>query len=195
MSILNKTSANYVLFAVDDIIFIDHVDIKKCAETLETTNAYGYYLAHSSNLDFCYMLNMDQGIPPHLTIGQDTYMWQFESGKGDWAYPHSLDFALYRKGTVINALSHLYFSNPNSMEYLWSCAADLKKYGLFDTSAKAVNIPLNLVNISTNRCMHSLSAETLLHAFQEGYKIDIDPLFQIPHRSRHMEYEPKFISR
>ncbi len=195
MNTLSSSPSDYIIFAVDDMICIDDVDIHETIKILERTGAYGFYLTHSDTMDYSYMVDIHQDIPPHVAVTPNVYLWQFHQGTGDWAYPNSLDMVLYRKNQVIKTLSKLSFMHPNSMEAQWHGKAKLKDAGLFYTSAKAVNIPLNLVNISTNRCLHTISAEELLRKFQEGYKIDITPLSRIPHNARHIDYEPQFVLR
>jgi glycosyltransferase involved in cell wall biosynthesis len=195
MQAVFQKPASHILFAVDDMIVKDFIDLKECMRVLEKTGAYGFYLAHGSHLDYCYMLNHFQGIPPNLLVEDGTYLWQFKQGRGDWRYPNSVDMVLYRKSEIKKDFIRIPFHNPNSLESKWANLAKLKKVGLFYESSKCLNIPLNLVNLSENRNMNSYQPHELLKKFNEGQKIDISPLFQIANTSRHMEYDPQFITR
>ncbi len=195
MDVLSNTNANHVIFAVDDMIVIDHLDVALAVHDLEKTGAYGLYLAHGKEINYCYMEDRYTGVPPSIEADKNLHIWQFKQGSGDWAYPNSLDMVLYRKQDIIKCFSKLNFTNPNTLEGIWHTQAKLEKMGLYYTTPKAVNIPLNLVNISSNRYLNTISAQELLLRFQEGYKIDISPLFQIPHHARHMEYNPQFVLR
>lgn len=42
--------AGYILFSVDDDIATDYVDFKQCIQTMQKTNAYGFYLRLGTNI-------------------------------------------------------------------------------------------------------------------------------------------------
>lgn len=191
---LDKSSP-YLLISVDDVILKDNVDLTECIKALEKTRAYGFYFSHSKSLDYCYMRSTKQEIPPHVFVGHDIFAWQFKDGHADWKDPNSVDFVLYRKEEIAQDLAELPFYNPNTLEAGWTKKKKARSIGLFYSCSKCVNVPLNLVNISTNRYAYSYSPSELLKKFKEGYKIDITPLFQVDSSSKHMEWEPTFVKR
>ncbi len=187
--------SNYVVFAVDDIIVKDAIDFRECITALKETGAYGFYLRLGTHLDYCYMLDRPQAVPQAISLQQDICAWQFKVGQADWQYPNCLDMTLYSKEEIKQDLKELEFVHPNNLEALWAARADLNKVGLCYEKSKIVNIPLSLVNPSSNRNMNSYSAEELLTLFNQGLKIDVVPLFQIENKAAHMEYNPTFIKR
>lgn len=192
-AVFAEGSSPYILFAVDDMIVKDTVDLKECIRALEDTKAYGFYLAHSLTLDRCYMMDRYQGIPPYIQLADSIYAWQFSAGNDDWAYPNSLDLVLYRKADILKDFKKIDFSNPFSLESKWNLRAKKDRVGLFFTSSKAINLPLNLVITSQNAHSKSYSTEELLQKFNEGLKIDWTPFKQIENHSRHIDSEISFI--
>jgi glycosyltransferase involved in cell wall biosynthesis len=195
MKVLNESNASHVAFAVDDIILTDEIDLVADAHALRDTGAYGLYYRLGTHVDYCYAMDVEQGIPPLSQVDDHLFAWSFKTGKGDWAYPNSLDFTLYDKSEVLAHIASCEFIHPNSLEAEWAKKAKLKRIGLCHASSKMVNIPLNLVNLSSNRSMNSFTPVELLEKFNQGLKIDIAPLYQIKNHSAHIDYTPQFALR
>lgn len=193
--LLYEMKSGYLLFAVDDILVKDAVDLQECIRFLKQTGAYGFYLPHGLHLNYCFMQDQTQQIPTHVSISKNIFAWQFKEGEADWNYANSLDMVLYRKEDVIKDLQTLTFQNPNTLETAWAKMKKKHKLGLFYTRSRTLNIPLNLVNISSNRHLNAYSTEELLQKFQQGLKIDISPFAQIENSSKHHCTEVSFISR
>ncbi len=193
--VLKTLSSPYVAFLVDDMIIKAPIDLKECVAVMQKTKAYAFYLTHGKQLNFCYMQNCPQAIPPSVPLGNQIYAWKFKEGHADWKYPNSVDFVLYKKTEIIQDLEKIHFYNPNSFESEWAKRSKCKGMGLYYETSKCVNIPLNLVNPSPNRNMHSYTPQELLSLFTQGLKIDIGPLSLIENNSRHMEYTPVFCER
>jgi len=189
------TPSPYVVFAVDDIIVKDDVDLTQCTAAMEKTGAYGFYLKLGQGIDYCYTMNEEQGIPESIDCGNGIYAWQFEAGKFDWHYPNTVDLTVYKKEEIRTRLSQMKFTNPNTFEAGWARKADMRKVGLYFANAKMINIPINLVNISGNRHMNSFSVQELLEKFKAGLKIDIARFHQFPNHSVHTETEIAFTER
>ncbi|MBI3236423.1 MAG: glycosyltransferase family 2 protein [Chlamydiales bacterium] len=195
MQALRSGSSEYFLFAVDDMVVIDRFDVREGIDALERTGAYGFFYRLGKGIDYDYMLDLSIRQPDFMRIQEDVYAWVFKSHQGYWGYPTSTDIVLYRKDQVLGQLEKLKFENPNQLEGRWLKAADFKGIGLCHSAAKVVNIPLNLVNISTNRCLNTLNPQELLEVFNRSLKIDIDPLYLQEYRSAHIDYTPSFIPR
>jgi hypothetical protein len=193
-----QSPSPYVLFAVDDMIVKNRVDLHQCAQLLEKTGAYGVFLRLGSHVDFCYMRNTAQKIPPSWEVEKGIFAWQFKQGEYDWKYPCSVDMAIYKKSEIEEVLNKIDFHNPNLLESRWALKARYNKMGLYFDEAKVVNVPLNMVNPSNewgNRQMESLTTHELLEKLQAGLKIDISPFFHVNHRSPHIDEEVAFIPR
>jgi len=130
MKMLNESKASYIVFAVDDIIVQDAVDLNVCTQALEKTNAYAFYLRLGKNINHCYMRNNQiTPVPSLKQVDKDVFMWKFSDGLGDWNYPNSVDLTVFRKSTVMRDVSRLSFVAPNSFEGCWSGIADHKLNG------------------------------------------------------------------
>lgn len=197
---VKQNSARYITCAVDDIIITDYIDLNKCVEALDKTNAYGFYLRLGKNIDQeCYPSagkSLDQ--PLFSSIDNNICVWKFIPENPYWGYPHTLDLAIMRKKDVLTTFESLYFVSPNTLEGEWArCWQNqMDIHGLCFSESKMVNIPMNVVqdNLAA-ACLNSYSASDLLISFQEGYKIDRKPLFKIKNRTSHIIYTPTFIMR
>lgn len=187
--------ADYAMFAVDDIIVTDELDVKEGIRKLQETAAYGLYYRLGKHIDFSWIANFYQGIPLLQDVGNDYFVWQFNTGRGDWRYPNTVDLALYRKDQFQKDFQTIDFTYPNELEGYWAVRADINKVGLCYKRAKMVNIPLNIVTQDRNRATHLFSAEELNKFFMQGMKIDINPFYHICNNSPHGDYIPQFVNR
>jgi hypothetical protein len=187
---------NYILFAVDDIILTEEIDLKKDMATLSRTNAYALYYRCGKNIHSCYMTKRERhSIPPLVDIGEDLYAWQFEQGEEDWRYPHSLDFALFRKSDLKKDFEEIPFTYPTDLEGIWATRAPLQRVGLCHGHSKMINIPMNVVSGLDAVNEKSFSVKELNQLFANGFKIDIQPLIGIDNHSPHIGLTPQFIER
>jgi hypothetical protein len=196
--IVNHLPHDYLLFAVDDDIAKDSIDLSQVARYMEITNTYGYYLRLGFNTTECYMLKRHQGIPKNIhEIAPGVYAWQFCDGFDDWNYPQNLDMTIYRKTDVLPAITRLPYSSPNTLEGCWSSITPRMACGLCSQESCIVNTPLNLVQFDcrSNRNSNSYTAQELLEKWQEGLKIDWHPLVKMRNVSAHIDFNPTFIRR
>lgn len=196
MKALSATSSPYVIFAVDDIVVKDYVDLAQCVCALEQTGAYGFYLRLGVCLTDCYACSAPQPLPALTHIGTDLLTWTLGRAPYDWGYPNTVDMTVYRKADVIKDFSSFHFTNPNTLEGTWASFAGrvANRKGLCFVDTKMVNLPLNRVqNTYRNRNMESFTPQELLVAFNKGFKMDIQPLFKIKNVGAHMEYAPTFV--
>ncbi|HLB52247.1 MAG TPA: hypothetical protein VJK48_00875 [Chlamydiales bacterium] len=193
---LFSSSSPYIAFGVDDQIVTDFVDLKKCAEKMEETSAYGFYLRLGKEICYSYQGGKEQEVPPSVYLGEEVYSWNLKQGCTDWDFPHTLDMTIYRKKDVKKNFEKIRYKTPNSLEFAWAkrpCPE--KALGLYFEHAKVVNIPLNVVGRTGNPHMNAYTVDELLNFFEEGKKIDISPLYQIANLSPHIEYDLPFIPR
>jgi hypothetical protein len=186
--------------ATDDLIIIDYIDLHDVAYALEQTDAYGFYTRLGTDIDYCYPLQCAQTIPPltPITPNTDILAWQFGTGQTDWNYPHTVDMTIYRTDFLISQLTQFTFTNPNTLESIWSqkSVGTEKSVGLCFTKARCINIPLNRVQNSFNNIhMNAYQADELLTLWNKGYHIDIEPLYQLRHNAAHVAMYPAFIQK
>ena len=186
--------ADYILFAVDDIIITDKIDLQKDIIKLQETGAYGCFYRLGTHLNYCFMTDQPQKVPPLLEVGEGLLAWQFNKGEWDWNYPNALDLVLYKKESIRQDLEKVKFTYPNDFEGGWCKLADATKFGICYEKAKMVNIPMNAIS-KNPRAAYSFTIEALNEMFLEGLKIDIDPLYQTVYRSAHEDVRPQFVMR
>lgn len=196
LKILFDSSSEYVMFGTDDQIVKDFVDLKTCMEMMSRTGAYGFYLRLGCNITYSYQVGRDQPVPKSIDLGKGMYAWNLKAGYSDWDFPHSVDMTLFQKSILKESFENMRYKTPNSLEFCWA-----KEYineheiGLYFDHSKVVNIPLNVVGRTGNPHMNYLTAPELQTKFEQGLKIDIDPLYRIANSSPHFEYYPEFILR
>lgn len=193
------SSSDYVIYAVDDIVVKDRVDLSECAHALGRYNAYGLYLRLGKNLTQCYSWgSRSQPLPPLQQESDELFSWQFSKGQFDWGYPHTVDMTIYRKKDIEQDVKTMGYAAPNSFEDMWNrkARAIIAQRGLCYEQSKIVNMPLNRVQHEySNRAMSEYTPRDLLTLFLDGKKMDIAPLKCIDNKAAHMEYSPTFITR
>jgi hypothetical protein len=195
-SVFRRDSSSYIAFLVDDNIVKDAIDLDLCVHALEKQKAYAFYLKLGLHVNQCYTLDMYQGVPSMKEVEKGIYSWKINEGIADWGYPNTVDMAVYRKEEIEQVLRDLAFHNPNTFEGHWAEETKNDWVGLCFKTSKVINTPSNVVNEDwVNRNMDSYTPLELLKLFQEGWKIDISPFFQIKNRAVHVEYDFSFISR
>lgn len=198
-SLVKCSKASCMLFAVDDIVVIDLVDLQRCAKLMKKYNAYGFYLRLGTDITECYAEECYTGQPKLTKYKDGIYSWKFSEGMGDWNYPNTVDMTLYRTKDVWRAVKKLNYDSPNTFEQAWNEDMPVapKKIGLCCAFSKIVNFPLNLVqeDFLENRHVANCDVQFLLEKFEQGLKMDILALHQFPHKAPHAEYQPTFISR
>lgn len=194
-----ESPASYVVFAVDDIVLKDTISLHDCIAALEKYNAYGFFLRLGTNLDQCYSYgSAHQPLPPFTQEEENLLSWQFNQGRFDWNYPHTVDMTVYRKKDIESDYRLYSYHTPNKLEDIWNMRSHAIKHkrGLCYAQSMIVNMPLNRVQHEyNNRAMQEYTPLELLKLFLQGKKMDIAPLYRIKNRAAHMEYSPSFINQ
>ena len=193
-----ESPSPYIIFAVDDIVVKDVVDLAQCINALEKHEAYAFFLRLGMNLNYCYAMNQMQPVPRLKQEEGDIYSWQFSQSVLDWRYPLTVDMTLYRKKDIEGDFRVISYHTPNRLEGMWCCRINRVAHhrGLCFGKSKVVNMPLNRVQKEElgNRAM-DISPHELLAQFSAGKKMDIAKLHNIDNKSAHMEYVPTFVDR
>lgn len=191
-----ETASEYIIYAVDDIIVKDHIDLSTCIRSMQQYNAYGFYLRCGTEVTYSYMRQKDAPLPPCVEVEPGLYKWRF-SGISHWNYPHTVDMTLYKKADIKGTLKSLRFANPNTLERVWCRRKPMNKVGLFYKDSKILNIPLNLVQdvCVNNNNMQSYSTAELHTFFKSGLKMDIEPMFFFANPSPHIDFDVTFVER
>lgn len=203
-SLVMKTAFNeyskcpFVMFAVDDMIVTEQVNLAKCTRALSQDEEVWFFsLRLGENITHCGRLNRAQKVPPGKKVGSDMFVWRFRDVEigGDWNYPNTTDLTIYRKNDLHYLFSKLEFTNPNTLEQPWSRYRPKRGRGLSFDHSKAINIPMNVVNPHFSSPNMNITTEELLRLFLTGKKIDIDQFAYVDNNSPHVDYQPTFISR
>ena len=191
------TPSDYVVFAVDDMIVTEKIDLTRCTALLRQQSAYGFYLRLGKNITYNYMQKKAAPLPAMHKVEKKVRSWLFSEAVSHWNYPHTVDMTIFAKADIKQILTDLPFTNPNILEASWAKLKPIKNKGLCFSYSKVVNIPLNLVQeeFLNNYQMDLYTAEELQVRFEAGLKIDIDLLAGINNSSPHIDYEPEFITR
>lgn len=195
---LRQLCNEYIMFAVDDILFTGNVDLQQCERLLRKTNAYGFYLRLGKNITHCYMRNKPDPVPTMQNVEDDVFLWKFNKGLYEWNYPHTVDCTVYNKREILHFFNNMNYSAPNSLESSWSRKKPMRSFGLCYDSSKIVNLPLNVVQqewAQNSRHGDGYTIQFLSKLFQQGLKLDIQRLYDINNKTCHMEYQPSFIKR
>jgi hypothetical protein len=188
----------YIVFAVDDMITKQYVNLEQCTSLLEQTGAYGFFLRLGTNLNYCYPLSCAQPVPPLTEVSQSVYSWTFKDGSFDWNYSHTVDMTVYRKNGILAAIEKLNYHNPNTFDVAWSKIAHTvtNRQGLCFADSAIINLPLNRVqNEHNNRYANTWTSEQLLSLFDSNLKIDIHQFAGIKNDACHVVYNINFICR
>jgi len=175
--IVFESPSKYILFGVDDIIVKDFVDLRSCMDLMEKTAAYGFYLRLGNHLYH----NVESPASEELSAG--IFAWDLAAGESDWGFANSLDMTLFKKEQLKEPLAKLKYKTANDLQSTWALCAPKTAIGLYFERSKSVNVP-----------SHS-SLEELLLKFNQGLKIDIEPLYKTENRSPRIEYAPELVPR
>jgi hypothetical protein len=181
--IFDNSKADFILFAVDDMIVSDYIDLKICEKTLSENNEiYGFYLRLGENIH-----PMNSKL--RKTIQNDIFTWMFDPLVDYWGYPHTLDMTLFRKDQIVDLVSGLNFTSPNTLEAAMAALFPVVPYGSCFQHSKVLNIPVNLVQQDWGtQYSNQFSAREMLNMFLKGNKIDISLFYKIDNKSPH-EYK------
>jgi len=190
---------DYVLFLVDDNIFVRDFSIEKIMNSLSTnTDALGFSLRLGANTRNCYMLRLEQQLPTFSSIDHDYLKFDWTSSQHDFGYPLEVSSSVFRVKDII-AVLHDSFVNPNTLEaYLDNhkiAFYHLRKFLLCNQYSYTFCNPVNKVQITfNNRAGETFyySIDNLRDLFSQGYRIAVDEYSGFMPNACHQEVELKF---
>lgn len=191
----------YVLFAVDDMLLVDCVDLTYCIYALKKTKSFGFFLRLGKNITYSYMNRCDMKQPFLQKVDPDVRIFRFDMGDLDWAYPFSLDMTVYPTQKVLKLLRNVDFNSPNTLErniYNFMRRKGFKdKVGLCGKHSKIINIANNKVqeDYKFNRSGGNCDKNILLDKFKMGYRINIDKFSNKKNSSCHIEMPLDFVKK
>lgn len=202
MGFLNKVIHNYnhkqyVMFLVDDNLFVRDFSIRTVIDSLaQNPDCLCFSLRLGKNIDFCYPTSSPQSIPPFVELADDVLKFNWTSSINDFAYPLEVSSSIYRIRDILPFLNYWSFNNPNTLE---TVLAGKKRFFarrqpclLCYSKSVTFSNPINKVQHSVPNCAGDridYSAENLLQMFDQGYRIDVTKYINFVPKSCHQEVE------
>ena len=188
---------DYVLFMVDDIMFVRRISLADVVRSLEdNAGAIGFSLRLGTNTVHCYSHNAPQILPSFDTVGNGVLGFDWTKAQYDFGYPLELSSSVYRVRDIHDLLGQIQFGNPNTLEA--SMAANVHLYAqarsrllCFESSVAFCN-PINMVQSTfSNRCGSDgrFTPERLAGMFDQGLRIDVEKNSGFVPDSCHQEVE------
>jgi hypothetical protein len=196
--ILHSLELSKVLFLVDDIIFIERVDMHDF--TKFDTRSIIPSLRLGSNLKTAYTVQHNQVLPPFIpqTIqDEDKLSWIWSDGEYDWGYPLSVDGHLFSTRELLILAKHIHFDSPNTFEANIQAYARYFKHrhGVCYKKSRIMNIPLNKVQDDNANIHGTVHQDYLLEQWNKGLQLDYRALFGFVNESAHQDVPVAFINR
>lgn len=195
--------SGYLLFVVDDCIFIREFSISDCVNALVTDQqSIGVSLRLGRNTRYCYTLDKLQAIPrfEEGVFGLLKYSWP--NADYDFGYPLELSSSLYRLQDLNPILQSLQFTAPNNLEDALSrnAARFLSKYPILHCFGYSVAFcaPMNRVQdeyLNRTSGDKDLSADQLMKMFNDGFRIDVQAYEQFIPNACHQEVKMNFYKK
>ena len=195
--------AGYVLFLVDDNIFVRDFHLGEVCEALARhPAALGFSLRLGENITDMYMVAMAQIRPPLTRIGENMRLFDWTTAQGDFNYPLEVSSSVFRIDELASLLQELSFINPNTLESWMSTNLSRFKqqtpHLLCYVRSVAFCAPVNKVQIMFDNRAGSrpeYSAAHLAEMFDQGYRIEVDAYVEFAPRSVQQEVELVFKRR
>jgi glycosyltransferase involved in cell wall biosynthesis len=187
--------SDYVLFLVDDNIFVKPFDLRAITSVLnEERYAIGFSLRLGQNTTYCYPLRSSQQPPRFMKINGGMLKYEWVGAQHDFGYPLEVSSSVYRTQEMFELLRQLKFNNPNQLEGAMAAAA--KYYArsrsalLCYTDSVTFCNPINVVqNENNNRhgtALHYTHQELAQH-FSDGMAIDVEKYAGFTPQGAHQE--------
>lgn len=205
--LLSLVDSQFVLFLVDDNIFVRPFALRPAVDTLaQIKEALGFSLRLGKNTNYCYSLNSQQEVPEFVTFadGKDPIMGIWWLGAShDFAYPLEVSSSIFRSSDIRPLLESNQFKNPNSLEGMLASKASLFQHSMpilltWEQSATFCN-PVNKVQQEApeNRAGISISysADDLAARFDAGERIDVASYSGFTPNACHHEVEIRLCQR
>lgn len=198
INILSNQKSDKVFFLVDDMIFVEKINLK--IYTAFDTDIFVPSLRLGGNLSFCYTQQAKQPLPSWLDHPQcpsEMLIWSWQNSKFDWAYPLSVDGHLFGRWEILAMTKLLDFAAPNTFEMALQQFIDIfeTRIGVAFQKSVVVNIPWNKVQSEHDNMSGNIHQDFLLNKWQAGKQIDYQKLYGLRNISAHQEVSPTLIVR
>lgn len=172
-TLIDAARARYFMFATDDILLIDTVNVRECAQLLAKAKARGFYLWSGKDI-------IESELEKHKVraqfqqIANSVYLWRSERGIDDGRHP--IDMTIFPK-EIIEPICHmLEYDSLDTFRQAWlkQMRADVHTYGLCYERPKLLPLPAQFIPTDRKKVGDGrLTAEQQLELFEEGSRIDV----------------------
>lgn len=171
----------FVLFLVDDNLFVREFYINECVQELQTCHgALGMSLRLGTNITYCYTVDQSQPQPKLKPMKNRILKFDWTTSELDFGYPLEVSSSIYRLRDIFPVITIQPFSNPNELEYQLAVSANKfsqeMPYLLCPTQSYTFCNPVNVVqNFVSNRAGSNTqySNENLATLFDQGYRVNV----------------------
>lgn len=188
---------DYVLFLVDDNIFVRDFSLAEAVTALEMSpTALGVSLRLGANTNYCYPLNRSQAVPEFSRLIGPYCSFNWVNAQCDFNYPLEVSSSIYKLALILPLLEQIDFKNPNTLEGNW--AAKAKFYGASHPCLicpeKSITFcaPVNKVqSVMDNRAgeTHGVSAQALADQYRAGKRLNVKAYAGFTPNACHQEVE------
>lgn len=177
-------STEFVLWLVDDNLFVEDFWIKDGTEILRTAEGIlCYSLRLGRNTTYCYPLDKPQQLPDFQVIQhnfREYYVYDWRTSEHDFGYPLEVSSSLYRTADMLMILDSMAFRHPNSLEGGMAerthVFLKIRPFLVSAPTSRTFCIPVNMVqNEFHNRAGKAThySVNELSNIYAEGLRIDV----------------------
>lgn len=176
------SGSDYVLFVVDDTIFVDELSLTAAMAALDgDPMCLGFSYRLGRNTTYCYTLDKPQRLPAFATLESGCLSFDWRAAEHDFGYPLEVSSSMYRTADVLPLVERLPYSNPNTLEAALSQEAarfrsSHPRLACYEQSV-AVSVPANLVQTMWKNRTSSdptLSSGALADLFSRGMRLDVN---------------------
>jgi len=194
---LAKKSWGYVLFLVDDNLFVRDFRLRNMVQALDANpDVVGFSLRLGLNTTYCYSKNSPQGLPNFTPINEGALKFNWTTAELDFGYPLEISSSMYSAKVLWNLLNRIPFRNPNTLENRMASSRRFYQsthpYLLcLEQSATFCN-PINKVQtVWDNRSgsNQKYSVEQLAKKFDEGYRVRVESYSDFTPNACHQEVD------
>lgn len=182
----NIGDSPYFAFLVDDNVFkepfeLDSAEMRRFAADPEIACLS---LRMAPRMDRCHPMQI-MTPPPEF---EDGTVWRWAGHRGDWGYPMSIDFHIFRREDIVPLLVQLPFQSPNWLESMLAAnPLSAPKMICFEES-KVVNLPVNRVqDTHPNPHAGTHGQDELNAGFLAGRRLALEHLVGVENLSPHFE--------
>lgn len=174
LRLLETSGESHLFFVTDDALVIGGFKMEEALA--EEPRHRILSLCHAPTLDWCFIADRAQKVPPLQAHAPGRLRWNWADGEErmDWRFPLSIDGKFFAREEMLLLLRPLPFRSPNTLEVNLQVFLPLfvGREGVCFEQAKLVNVPCNAVQTQyANLVTGAHTTAELLVRWQAGERI------------------------